>query len=48
MPFFGALSDRLGRRRAYAFGAAVAFLLLTVWFPLLDTKSAPVIVLLWR
>jgi MFS family permease len=45
MPFFGVLSDRLGRRRVYAFGAAAAFLLLTVWFPLLDTKSVPVILL---
>jgi MHS family shikimate/dehydroshikimate transporter-like MFS transporter len=37
MPFWGALSDRLGRRRVYLFGACVTALFAYPLFWLLDT-----------
>lgn len=39
IPLFGALSDRLGRRRVYGAGVILAIGLAFVFFPLLDTKS---------
>ena len=44
-PFFGALSDRLGRRPVYLFGAVVSLLFSFAYIPMLDTKSIPVIIL---
>ena len=45
IPFFGALSDRFGRRPVYAVGAVSAALWAFVFFPLLSTRSTVVIVL---
>lgn len=45
IPFFGALSDRYGRRPVYAIGAVSAAVWSFVFFPLLATRSVPVIVL---
>jgi metabolite-proton symporter len=45
IPFFGALSDRVGRRPVYAAGAAAAAFWAFVFFPLLDTANRFVIVL---
>lgn len=45
IPLFGSLSDRLGRRRVYAAGVALALLWICVLFPLLNTKSSLPIVL---
>ena len=45
IPFFGALSDRIGRRPVYAAGAVSAALWAFVFFPLLSTRSTTVIVL---
>ncbi|HYM17934.1 MAG TPA: MFS transporter [Micropepsaceae bacterium] len=45
VPLFGLLSDVLGRRLVYGFGAALAVLFAFAYFPLLDTMSAFVIVL---
>jgi len=44
-PFFGALSDRLGRRPVYLFGAVVSLLFSFAYIPMLDTKSIPIIIL---
>jgi MFS family permease len=44
IPYFGALSDRFGRRPVYAFGAASAALWAFAFFPLLSTRSTLVIV----
>jgi MFS family permease len=45
IPLFGALSDRVGRRPVYAAGVVAAAIWAFVFFPLLDTRSTPVIVL---
>jgi MFS family permease len=44
IPWFGALSDRFGRRPVYAVGAVAAGIWVFVYFPLLDTRSTAVIV----
>ena len=45
IPLWGALSDRVGRRPVYLFGAIGMALWGFAFFALLDTKSSPVIVL---
>lgn len=40
IPFFGALSDRIGRRTVYGLGAALGLLWILVFFALLDSGSA--------
>ena len=45
MPFFSWLSDRIGRRIVYALGAGGMALWAFAFFPLLDTGSAPLVVL---
>ncbi|GIJ46776.1 MFS transporter [Virgisporangium aliadipatigenens] len=44
IPFFGGLSDRVGRRPVYAAGAAAAAVWAFVFFPLLDTGNRLVII----
>jgi metabolite-proton symporter len=44
IPFFGALSDRVGRRPVYAAGAAAAAVWAFAFFPLLDTGNRFVII----
>jgi MFS family permease len=45
IPLFGWLSDRWGRRPVYLFGAVGALLWIFAFFPLLNTRSAVLIVL---
>jgi MFS family permease len=45
IPFYGALSDRVGRRPVYLFGAVMTAVLAFPLFMLLDTGSVPSIVL---
>ena len=45
MPFFGALSDRFGRRVVYGAGLVIALAWSLALFPMLDTKSTAFIVL---
>jgi metabolite-proton symporter len=45
IPFFGALSDRVGRRPVYAAGAAGAAVWAFAFFPLLDTGNRLVVIL---
>ncbi|WP_371784889.1 MFS transporter [Streptosporangium subroseum] len=45
IPLFGALSDRVGRRPVYLAGVVGAAIWVFAFFPLLDTKSFPVIAL---
>jgi metabolite-proton symporter len=44
IPWFGHLSDRLGRRPVYLAGAAGAAIWVFVFFPLLDTRSSFLII----
>lgn len=44
IPVFGNLSDHFGRRAVYAAGIVLAVIWAWMLFPLLDTKSAPLIV----
>ncbi len=43
IPFYGALSDRVGRRPVYLFGAAFSFVYALPFFLLLETGSAGII-----
>ena len=43
IPFFGNLSDRIGRRPVYLFGAVFSFFYALPFFWLLDTRSEPII-----
>jgi MFS transporter, MHS family, shikimate and dehydroshikimate transport protein len=45
VPFFGKLSDRVGRRPVFLWGAVASVLLAIAFFPLLQTGSAVIIVL---
>ncbi|GAA3561633.1 MFS transporter [Nonomuraea rosea] len=45
IPLFGALSDRVGRRPVYFAGVVGAAIWVFAFFPLLDTKSFPLIAL---
>ena len=45
IPFYGALSDRLGRRPVYLFGAVMTAVLAFPLFLLLETGSTPLVVL---
>ena len=45
IPLFGALSDRVGRRRVYLAGVIGAAVWVFAFFPLLDTRSFPLIAL---
>ncbi|GGK94669.1 MFS transporter [Planomonospora parontospora subsp. parontospora] len=45
IPLFGALSDRVGRRPVYLAGTAATALWVFAFFPLLDSRSFPVIAL---
>ncbi|HMN43240.1 MAG TPA: MFS transporter [Povalibacter sp.] len=45
IPFFGGLSDRLGRRTVYAGGVVLGLLWILALFPLLDTREPVLIVL---
>jgi MHS family shikimate/dehydroshikimate transporter-like MFS transporter len=45
IPFYGALSDRFGRRPVYLFGAVMTAVLAFPLFMLLDTGSTPMVVL---
>ena len=44
MPLWGALSDRIGRRPVYAFGAGGLILWAFAFYPLLDTRSPGIII----
>ena len=43
IPFFGSLSDRIGRRPVYLFGAVFSLAYALPFFWLLDTRSTPII-----
>src|SRR5512144_2806495 len=45
IPWFGALSDRVGRRPVYSAGAIGALVWVWAFFPLLDTGRAPLVLL---
>lgn len=45
IPLFGALSDRYGRRPVYAAGAVASAIWAFAFFPLLSTRSTPLIIL---
>jgi MFS transporter, MHS family, shikimate and dehydroshikimate transport protein len=45
VPFFGWLSDRIGRRPVYLWGAVASVALAVVFFPLLHT-AVPVVIFL--
>jgi MFS family permease len=43
IPLFGWLSDRLGRRPVYLFGAVGALVWIFAFFPMLNTRNAALI-----
>lgn len=45
IPFFGALSDKIGRKPVYAAGALFTTIWMFVFFPLLDTASPGLVIL---
>jgi len=45
VPFFGHLSDRVGRRRVYLAGAVATGIVAIPYFLLLDSKVAPLVVI---
>ena len=44
MPLWGALSDRIGRRPVYAFGAGGLIIWAFAFYPMLDTRSPGIII----
>jgi MHS family shikimate/dehydroshikimate transporter-like MFS transporter len=45
IPFYGALTDRIGRRKVFLWGAIASIACAAAYFPLLQTGSAVIIVL---
>ena len=44
IPFYGALTDRIGRRRVFLWGAVASIVCALAYFPLLQTGSALIII----
>jgi MFS transporter, MHS family, shikimate and dehydroshikimate transport protein len=47
IPYYGALTDRLGRRKVFLWGAILSVVCAAAYFPLLQTGSVVVIILLF-
>jgi MFS transporter, MHS family, shikimate and dehydroshikimate transport protein len=47
IPYYGALTDRLGRRKVFLWGAILSVICAAAYFPLLQTGSVVVIILLF-